>query len=296
MYGLGIRIGFYLQWYGTILASWLAPSEVPNLRLTNMLFITATLIALIIQRRTLSPPEIYIILLLFFGTTFYLLPVFLWRMVTRFNKRWDPTRFPLAKPPMKVANLLSSLVIITVLSFMLWFWILKVPTLAGEPCERYGFMFTAIQLNSLGFRIFHLVICSVLLLVVPILLIWDLISDAKNTEIPAETYVTVFQAIGSFLNLGVTAVINVAVELTIVRNRIQGIHGVTSAGQLIPFIIGVGAVTRIFYVFLFGEDKDPLEDGFRLEDVMDRLWTRSCWQTVAERLPPLYGAAPPSSP
>jgi hypothetical protein len=60
MYGLGIRIGFYMQCYGTILASWLAPPEVPNLRLTNRFFITATSIALAIQRDSLLPSQIYI--------------------------------------------------------------------------------------------------------------------------------------------------------------------------------------------------------------------------------------------
>jgi len=182
MYGLGIRIGFYLQWYGTILASWLAPPEVPNLRLANMFFITATFIALVIQRDTLLPSEIYIILLLFFGSTLYLLLVNLWRVATGFNDRWDPTRFPMAEPPKKTANLLYSLLLMAVLLFMLWFWSVRVPTLDGEDCEQYGFMFSKIRLNNSGFRIFHLVIYSLLLVTILGMLMWDLVSNAKNTE------------------------------------------------------------------------------------------------------------------
>jgi hypothetical protein len=49
MYGLGIRIGFYLQWYSAIVASWIAPSEINSLRFTNSLFIAATFLALVIQ-------------------------------------------------------------------------------------------------------------------------------------------------------------------------------------------------------------------------------------------------------
>jgi hypothetical protein len=41
LYGLGIRVGFYLQWYSTILASWIAPSEVPSMRLSNFFFFAA---------------------------------------------------------------------------------------------------------------------------------------------------------------------------------------------------------------------------------------------------------------
>ena len=71
MYGLGIRIGFYLQWYAGDFASWLALSEVVELRLTNSVFITATLLALLIQVildvSNLQVFEVYIILLLTFG-------------------------------------------------------------------------------------------------------------------------------------------------------------------------------------------------------------------------------------
>ena len=71
MYGLGIRIGFYLQWYAGGFASWLALSEVVELRLTNSVFIAATFLALLIQVildvSNLQVVEVYIILLLTFG-------------------------------------------------------------------------------------------------------------------------------------------------------------------------------------------------------------------------------------
>lgn len=69
MYGLGIRLGYYLQWFGIILASPLAPDEVPNARFALALFISATFQALIIQivRRNLYIVEIYVVLLLTFG-------------------------------------------------------------------------------------------------------------------------------------------------------------------------------------------------------------------------------------
>jgi hypothetical protein len=77
MYGLGIRIGFYLQWYSAILASSVAPSEINPLRFSNSLFIAATFLALIIQtaRDTLDPIDIYIVSLLIFGFNFYLVRV-----------------------------------------------------------------------------------------------------------------------------------------------------------------------------------------------------------------------------
>jgi len=96
MYGLGIRIGFYMQWYGTILASWIAPSEVPGLRFSNSLFIFATFLALLIQtiKKTLRPIDTYITLLLTFGGCLYFVPVYIWRCLVCCRSQLDPTRHP----------------------------------------------------------------------------------------------------------------------------------------------------------------------------------------------------------
>jgi hypothetical protein len=40
-------MGVCLQWYSSILASWLAPSEIEGLRFTNSLFVASTFLALI---------------------------------------------------------------------------------------------------------------------------------------------------------------------------------------------------------------------------------------------------------
>jgi hypothetical protein len=56
-----------LQWFGTIIALWIARGEVDNLRLSNSLFVAVVFLALIIQteKNNLRPVEIYIILLLY---------------------------------------------------------------------------------------------------------------------------------------------------------------------------------------------------------------------------------------
>jgi hypothetical protein len=100
-----------------------------------------------------------------------------------------------------------------------------------------------------------------------------------------------FRTLDSVGKLCVAAVINVAVELTIARNRIQGLHSVGSAGQTISVIIAAGAVLRVVYVFWFGEDGDPLEDEFGGTDVPKGLHFLRYWgETARTRLP--LGAAP----
>ena len=96
MYGLGIRLGYYLQWFGAIFASWIAPSEVNSLRFSIDLFVAATFLALVIltanDADSLEPVEIYIVLLLMFGAYLALVPIYLLRMVTRCDPYWDPSR------------------------------------------------------------------------------------------------------------------------------------------------------------------------------------------------------------
>ncbi|CAN9432283.1 unnamed protein product [Alternaria sp. RS040] len=65
MYGLGIRVGFYLQWMSAPAAAWIAPGETSSLRTANAFFVSATFIGLIIETALnhLDVVEIYVILL-----------------------------------------------------------------------------------------------------------------------------------------------------------------------------------------------------------------------------------------
>ena len=100
MYGLGIRLGFYLLWYGAILARWMAPSEIKSVGYTTDVFVAATFLALIILTaedvESLQPVETYIVLLLMFGAYLALVPMYLWRLVTACDPYWvsDCNPFP----------------------------------------------------------------------------------------------------------------------------------------------------------------------------------------------------------
>lgn len=82
MYGLGIRIGYYLQWFSAIFADWKAPSEVNNLREANTLFTTATFLATVIQvsRNALEIVEVYIVLVLIVGLSMRVFLKLAWRI------------------------------------------------------------------------------------------------------------------------------------------------------------------------------------------------------------------------
>ena len=65
------------------------------------------------------------------------------------------------------------------------------------------------------------------------------------------------------LRLCVAATINAAVELTIRWNKIEGLNSFSSsAGQLIPTIIGIGTVLHVVYKFVLSRVKNRANPGF----------------------------------
>lgn len=188
MYGLGIRLGFYLQWFSSILANWLVPAksrdhrkehlmkdEIRGLRFSNNVFAAATFLALLIliigNLSSLQIVEIHLVLLLTFGYSLAFVPIYLWRLLTLCNPNWDPTRWPIIRPS-PVETALSFLLIIGVSSFQLWFWFARVPQLNGQTCQEYGFLLAKVRLNQPAMQVINILLYfAVLLSCVTMLLI-----------------------------------------------------------------------------------------------------------------------------
>ncbi|KAJ8058757.1 hypothetical protein OCU04_011746 [Sclerotinia nivalis] len=105
IYGLGIRIGFYLQWYASLLASApkgssgkVASDEAQGLGFSNILFSVATFLALITQTSTLQLAEIYIILLLVVGYHYYFIPSMVMKLIPSI-KQIPKKKQPRSKEP-----------------------------------------------------------------------------------------------------------------------------------------------------------------------------------------------------
>lgn len=160
MYGLGIRIGFYLTWFADILGPWVRRSEVPGTRVTITVFIAATFLALLIQTvngsSRLRPVEIYIILLLTFGQYLSFVPIYSWRVFLRCEPYYDPSRYPRVKLE-KDYSFFSFLLIAAVSGYEIWFWTNQVPKLNNDVCPEYGFLFSKIRLNQKGFEVINVI-------------------------------------------------------------------------------------------------------------------------------------------
>lgn len=160
MYGLGIRTGFYIQWFGIIAAPWMAEEEVQGLRFGNALFITATFLALVIQTslNALLAVDVYIVLLLTFGSFYWFVPLYLWRLIIGCNPLMDPSRWPLV-PSSALYGVLSFALLVTVACYQLWFWTTGINTVQEAPtgCTDYGFLFAMTPLHNRGFIAFNVI-------------------------------------------------------------------------------------------------------------------------------------------
>lgn len=292
MYGLGIRLGFYLNWYGSTLASWIARDEVNGMELSNSLFVAATFLALIIQtaQDNLRPVEIYIILLLTFGGYMYFVPLYIWRFMTCWSPRWDPTRYPRV-PVGTMFSVLNWFLLTAVALFQLWFWITGVQrSERTAQCNDFGFLFTKVHLAGRGFvaanilLYFFLLLCSV-----GSLCFWFVKrsrSESQETEeieqpgirqasllfdqnlfltiTTSRVRLAVLQELQTLISLAVTSTILSATELTIIWNGIEDVNEVSSSGQTIPLVIASGLLVRVVYVALFIGDEDPEKYEFHL--------------------------------
>jgi hypothetical protein len=120
---------------------------------------------------SLQPVDICVTLLLKFGYSLFLIPLYIWRIVTAGKASLDPARWPVVRPT-ALYNVLTSLLLLAVGAFQLWFWASRVtqPS-SAQDCQQYGFFFAGIRPKSLGFRILNLVLHSLGTLMCVILLL-----------------------------------------------------------------------------------------------------------------------------
>lgn len=181
MYGLGIRIGSYLQWLSLLIAACYVPSELPGLRTSNAFFASATFIGLVVETalNDLEVTEIYITMLLVFGSQYVWLTAMLWRVFTPSDT--DPAPSTDMEPPkssrmqwfsVSTMHWFSYTVVqIAQIGFQMWFWIFKIAKFARREttCQRFGFGFYKFGLTSDGFRIFNIILKASLLVLTTVL-------------------------------------------------------------------------------------------------------------------------------
>ncbi|KAM7183475.1 hypothetical protein V8F33_013556 [Rhypophila sp. PSN 637] len=271
MYGLGIRLGFYLQWFAKITADIvMRPSEIKGNRFAIYSFTAAVFIALSIQtaKARITDLDGYIVLLLCFGNYYSLVPIFLWRVLTGFKARLDPTRWAAASSSIFL-RIFSSVILLAISAYQIAFWASLMSTMRTDSeCERVGFLFTQMPLYGRALRIVNITFSS-LLIVIGLLGWMDyLLSKQRRRQrccraTRSSSFLVWLRAIISTL---VAAGVISGTELTIVWNGIRDVNALDSLGQLIPFVLGIVVFVRVLWVaFNTAKDDDSqvyLQDGF----------------------------------
>jgi hypothetical protein len=189
MYGLGIRLGFYIQWLAGALAAVLTvESDVVAIRSGLLGFTIAMFTAVVVQTATSTNTivDIYAALLLCFGFFYLFLPVYIWRIYTGFDIKRDPTRWTAVVASPEFDTLQRSL-LLAVSGLKLWFWSTKVLEPNNRPeCSEYGFLFYRLELKGYPMRVVNICFDCCMALIFMYGLTSDIFYAAKRQPVQKE--------------------------------------------------------------------------------------------------------------
>jgi len=230
LYGLGIRTGIYLTSLATILASVFEQRSAIELCKVSGLFQLAVFIALVYQ--TIANARFYAV---------EALVTYLFCLSSLAVSFGDPTGtdkhyFPnyLEKRTLpNLVSLLRQLVILAVEVYQAWFWFLGVDTLQRLPCGTDTFFLARVDAYG-PFRMFAKVWSILITMGLATVIAFRMLKCPLQRAVPKR-----FKVVIGGLVLGL---IVAAVELTLRWNDVRGVNDVTSAGQLIPLLVGGGTL------------------------------------------------------
>ncbi|KAL8711233.1 MAG: hypothetical protein Q9220_004378 [cf. Caloplaca sp. 1 TL-2023] len=167
LYGLGIRVGIYLQLTTAILAKYFHKQAISENLNANVIFLLAVFIAVITATTGtgLRPEEIVIFIELCFGFLFSVLSLLGGRQPSGESKT---SRDDLGRVDMASYFRLSLTTAICV--YAVWFWFAGKDRMKIAPCSAYIFMFAKASIYG-GVRIFFQLSSTLLAIVVGILLL-----------------------------------------------------------------------------------------------------------------------------
>jgi len=263
MYGLGIRLGLYLQLIATVLAAGWVPKQAENMRDVNTCFAISSLAGLLYVTYTEGPTgQIYgaeVLILI------YLFAIGLFASASTEGGSIVSLDHEESIRPISV--IISALLLVILSYYEVWFGYVGMDSIGQPTCPQYVFMF--VQVNLFGwYRTLFKVVATVeaigftVLLPVSIKVITAVLRNegpkslftgielkdiGYSSEYTSRAWRYVFPI---FLTIFI-----IAIECTIKWNNIQAVQQVGDTGQMIPLIVGVLGFIQVGYSF-FTKDKD----------------------------------------
>ncbi|KAL8672328.1 MAG: hypothetical protein Q9168_003212 [Polycauliona sp. 1 TL-2023] len=167
-YGLGIRIGIYLQLTTAIVAKYFHPEAIPENLTANTTFLLALFAAVATATRGfgIRPEEVVILLQLSFGSLLSVLLILGGRRRTECSKPHDAVSEP---PP--IASYLRLMLSVAICAYAVWFWFSGKDEIKIPGCDTYMFLLTKVSIFG-GVGIFYQVQSAIILIPLGILFIW----------------------------------------------------------------------------------------------------------------------------
>lgn len=185
-YGLGIRLGIYLQWITTLLAHLFFDEAIPGNLELNCVFLIAVSAATLVATRagTVRPAECLVLLHLCFGFVFSVLSIWGHRIDMRFSLAGSSFRLALAA---------------AISAYAVWFWSRGLGLLTVDACPAFTFVVVP-RVVSAAIATFYKAQSSVVLAVYSLLLARELLTAfcffvfcAMVSGVFAEFHATVVQ-------------------------------------------------------------------------------------------------------
>lgn len=166
LYGLGIRVAFYIQWFGVLVAEYLEFADHSSPRLLGLLLSSAAFLGLVVQlglQTALEPADIYIVLLLAAGVFLPLVPLYFWKALTCFNRHWDPFRWTRGSTSPAIKGL-HFVLLLGITSLAIWYWTTFLPE---NDCATYqkGFLFSPVPLGDTAYVASNAIMWIIILVV-----------------------------------------------------------------------------------------------------------------------------------
>ncbi|RGP72656.1 hypothetical protein FLONG3_6664 [Fusarium longipes] len=244
LYGLGIRIGFYVQWLSTLIVKLFIHEEIPTYRTVNLLLQLAIIVCLVFMsaRRTIHSPEVMIAFWLLIGSPSSL--------------QWG-----LIKDSGNMARLFRVALYAALSAYGCWFWFTGVEVLPQMPCESVIFLGGAT--TNGWFRWFGKVLCVGGLIacacVVALMArdIWrrqgyeEAATQEGKKSKPKVQDRPQTDIVLLVVSISVMALSIISIEYGIIDNHLVGVNDILEPGQLIPLIVGLFGLLGAF-IPLFG--------------------------------------------
>jgi hypothetical protein len=282
-YGLGIRLGVYLQWITSLIANRYIEDEIDSNLDTNTIFLFALFVALAVataQSSFQSSVEIVVLLQLCFGFIFSVVSI--WGLRTRTQIGKDSKRYPLLGSfvRLSMATLLSS--------YGVWFWFSGLEHFSRPGCPTFTFLLVKVDISSAAQvfykiqSIFVILPYGVLFLNELFLVVWFYVSELILLSGGIFIATVLFASTHRWPRKRLFRVLlrkcHVSVLLMWARlngaastgpNRPPGLHVLLRLAQV--WLIGLWALVHFLCLFLTGKSPFPNRPWLISERVFDRL-------------------------